>query len=184
MRWSKPLGTDFLKILAKFWKKMDASWHGSWSSLRKTDISKKLEINWKPFLCGVNLRCLLKWIKNQCKNDTQKVSKIVSKVVTKSIKIEVWTGPRGSWGRPWESFWVPRPPGTAKRGQAAKMCTFLGPHLETNFWIFFGFVYTFLHFVFEFPFWSLPEPIFDGFWSQNGSQNGPKFIQIQIFWKS
>ena len=71
-----------------------------------------------------------------------------------------------------------------KKGPGGKICPFLGPHLETNFWIFFGFVDTSLHLVFEFPFWSLPEPIFDGFWSQNGSKNGPKFIQIQIFWKS
>ena len=37
------------------------------------------------------------------------------------MKIEAWTGPGGSWGRPWESLWPPKPPGTAKRSQMAKI---------------------------------------------------------------
>ena len=55
----------------------------------------------------------------------------------KSVKIETWTGPGGSWGRPWEPFWLPRAPRTAKSGRMAKNGPNMGAHLRSIFDIFY-----------------------------------------------
>ena len=41
------------------------------------------------------------------------------------MNIDAWTGLGGSWGRPWGSFWLPRPPRTKKQARRAK-CVRLG----------------------------------------------------------
>ena len=58
------------------------------------------------------------------------------KIHPKSVKIEAWTGPGDSWGGLGSHFGSQGLPGTAKRGQMAKMCPKMGPHLGSIFDIF------------------------------------------------
>ena len=61
--------------------------------------------------------------------------KIITKSIQihrKSVKIEAWTGPGDSWGGLGSHFGSQGLPGTAKRGQMAKMCPKMGPKFNEN----------------------------------------------------
>ena len=64
---------------------------------------------------------------------TRKIITKSTQIHRKSVKIEAWTGPGDSWGGLGSHFGSQGLPGTAKRGQMAKMCPKMGPHLGIHF---------------------------------------------------
>ena len=159
-----------------------------WTNIEKKSIKIGLLAYLIPcllasFLCKIDEQMMNKNWQEIDQNRTPKPSKIMVLKRFWGLNRRLdWS--QGLLGEALGVILGPKAAWDSKKGPGGQNVSTSGPPFGDQFLIFFGFVDTFLHLVFEFPFWSLPEPIFDGFWSQNGSKNGPKFIQIQIFWKS
>ena len=84
-----------------------------------------------------------KWLSNPTKltrQTKQKVAHMTRQIITKStqihrksMKIDAWTGPGDSWEGLGSQFGSQGLPGTAKKGQMAKMCPKMGSHLGVHF---------------------------------------------------